>query len=46
MKYVWAAYSIVMVLIFLYTWTLGKRQSKLAQEVSMLQKTLEKQMGR
>lgn len=45
MVYVWAAYSIVLVFIFLYSWMLGRRQQNLMEEVAMLKKMLEKNAG-
>lgn len=46
MIYVGAAYSIVLVLILAYALILGQRQSKLLQEVRMLQKAVAKKEGR
>lgn len=42
MTYVWAAYSIVLIFIFLYSWLLGRRQQHLLEEVAMLKKMMEK----
>ncbi|MHB1125825.1 MAG: CcmD family protein [Bacillota bacterium] len=38
--YVWAAYSVIWGLIFIYTLILGRRQRLLNEEISLLKETL------
>lgn len=40
MTYVWAAYSITFIVIFIYTLILGKRQKALVEEVEILRQVL------
>jgi len=42
MGYLFAAYSIIWLLIFLYTLSINKRQKRLGQEVESLQLVLKK----
>ncbi len=42
MSYLVAAYSIIWAVIFVYTLILGGRQKKLAEELSLLKKSLGK----
>lgn len=43
MTYVWAAYTIIWVVIFGYSLVLGKRQKKIDREIMLLQKQLVEQ---
>lgn len=46
MVYVWAAFSVTWLVIFLYTLSLGRRQNKLAQEVAHLEEWFARQEKR
>lgn len=43
MRYVWAAYSITWIAIFIYTLLLGRRQARLAEEVRLLLREMKEQ---
>ncbi|MGF7184031.1 CcmD family protein [Desulfitispora alkaliphila] len=40
MEYLFGAYTVIWVLIFGYTLSLGKRQKKLEEELGLLQRTV------
>lgn len=42
MEYVWAAYSVTWIFIFVYTLILGRRQANLLREVADLREAVEK----
>ncbi len=41
LSYVWAAYSVVMIGLFVYLSTIGRRQRKLAQDINLLRQAIE-----